>query len=66
MDPWSYAVRAYSASVSIQERLDVATAGIDIICYIATRGRKIVLNQLVEVPDLLSSFASLCDVDVLS
>eukprot|EP00597_Dinobryon_sp_UTEXLB2267_P016297 CAMPEP_0201095066 /NCGR_PEP_ID=MMETSP0812-20130820/3623_1 /ASSEMBLY_ACC=CAM_ASM_000668 /TAXON_ID=98059 /ORGANISM="Dinobryon sp., Strain UTEXLB2267" /LENGTH=201 /DNA_ID=CAMNT_0047348231 /DNA_START=48 /DNA_END=650 /DNA_ORIENTATION=- len=65
MDPWPYAIRAYSNLVSIQERYVVAKAALNTIAFIANRRNKFIRNKLVEVPDLFASVADLCDEEVL-
>mmetsp|Transcript_14618 Transcript_14618/g.21786 ORF Transcript_14618/g.21786 Transcript_14618/m.21786 type:complete len:168 (+) Transcript_14618:426-929(+) len=60
MDSWSHAIRAYSVSVSIKERQDVAKAALNVIAFIANLDASI-RKKLVEVPDLFASIATLCD-----
>mmetsp|Transcript_14619 Transcript_14619/g.21787 ORF Transcript_14619/g.21787 Transcript_14619/m.21787 type:complete len:244 (+) Transcript_14619:426-1157(+) len=64
MDSWSHAIRAYSVSVSIKERQDVAKAALNVIAFIANLDASI-RKKLVEVPDLFASVADLCDEEVL-
>jgi len=65
MDSWSYAIRAYSAAVSIKERHDVTRTTLDVISSFARHGSEDDRNRLVKVPDLFASIANLCTEELL-
>jgi len=65
MDSWSHAIRAYSVSVSIKERQDVAKAALTVIIFIADHGNMLNRGQLIKVPDLFASVANLCNNELL-
>jgi len=66
LDSWSYAIRAYSTTVSIKERQEVAKATLNFIAIVTKRGEYYSGRKRLEnVPDLFASVANLCDDELL-